>query len=423
MEPRCQAVVGVVTAFEPLPELQAASTAVVASSAASAARDGGTSWAAMERHEAPTAGFGLVRRGSRRDGGQVGRRRGWAPEVSLGVDKDAVCAPEVVHESLAGPPQAHRGVCSACVRVLCALTHRRVEPRYGGESRRRAGLWRACPSALPPQIRHTQTAQQPCLGKSHATPYRPGPEPCPQLPSVVAGALALACTACTSGKGSTRCRHERGLGAGRPPSPRRALPPVQQRARRQTGSAPASTPASADPPPNPASVHANELGLVPVLMYHKLNAHPTSDYDRRPSDFVADLTYLEKNGLYPVTAANFVAGKIDIPAGKHAVVLTFDDGTLTQFLARSGRQAQAGHRPGAAAELRRQATPTSRRWRRSTSMPRPSAARPARRSSKYLTDHGDEVGDHTVHHYDLRDQVRGRSAGRDRPEPRDDHDG
>ena len=37
---------------------------------------------------------------------------------------------------------------------------------------------------------------------------------------------------------------------------------------------------------------------MPVLMYHKLNAHPTSDYDRLPSDFVADLTYLEKNGLF-----------------------------------------------------------------------------------------------------------------------------
>ena len=78
-------------------------------------------------------------------------------------------------------------------------------------------------------------------------------------------------------------------------------------------------------------MHANELGKIPVMMYHKLVAHPTSDYERTPTAFVKDLTWFEKNNFYPITAANFVAGTIDIPAGKHPVVFTFDDGTVSQF--------------------------------------------------------------------------------------------
>ncbi|OLT20503.1 hypothetical protein BJF78_35260 [Pseudonocardia sp. CNS-139] len=82
-------------------------------------------------------------------------------------------------------------------------------------------------------------------------------------------------------------------------------------------------------PVRPADVHANELGTIPVLMYHRLVAVTTSVYDRTPDDFRAELERLAREGYVPITTAELAAGRIDIPAGAHPVVLTFDDGDPT----------------------------------------------------------------------------------------------
>jgi peptidoglycan/xylan/chitin deacetylase (PgdA/CDA1 family) len=79
------------------------------------------------------------------------------------------------------------------------------------------------------------------------------------------------------------------------------------------------------------SVAANELGDVPVLMYHRIVEKPASVYDRTPADLRAELERLARERYVPVTAADYTAGKIDIPAGTHPVVLTFDDADPTQF--------------------------------------------------------------------------------------------
>ena len=79
-------------------------------------------------------------------------------------------------------------------------------------------------------------------------------------------------------------------------------------------------------------VHADELGVVPVLMYHQLLANPGNDrYTQTPDAFRAELTRLQKDGYVPITAGQLAAGIIDVPAGKHPVVLTFDDATNSQF--------------------------------------------------------------------------------------------
>lgn len=83
------------------------------------------------------------------------------------------------------------------------------------------------------------------------------------------------------------------------------------------------------PPVRPADVHANELGRIPVLMYHRFVADPVSVYDRTPDDFRAELERLAREDYVPITTAELAAGRIDIPAGKHPVVLTFDDGDPT----------------------------------------------------------------------------------------------
>ncbi|WP_425837691.1 polysaccharide deacetylase family protein [Streptomyces fractus] len=85
-------------------------------------------------------------------------------------------------------------------------------------------------------------------------------------------------------------------------------------------------------------MRANELGAVPVLMYHQIVEHPKSAYDRTPKDLRAELERLVREKYVPVTAADYETGNIDIPAGTHPVVLTFDDSTDSQLrLSADGR--------------------------------------------------------------------------------------
>lgn len=98
---------------------------------------------------------------------------------------------------------------------------------------------------------------------------------------------------------------------------------------------PASPVASAVPSPtrrsDPAAVKANELGVVPVLMYHQVVAAPQGKYDQTPAQLRAELTRMYRQGYRTVTAASLVSGRIDVPAGKSPMVLTFDDGTASQY--------------------------------------------------------------------------------------------
>jgi peptidoglycan/xylan/chitin deacetylase (PgdA/CDA1 family) len=96
---------------------------------------------------------------------------------------------------------------------------------------------------------------------------------------------------------------------------------------------PAASPQAAPPadPANAAKVKANELGVVPVLMYHQIRADGGGDYDMTPAQFRAELARLHKEGYRPVRAIDFVRGTMDVPAGKTPVVMTFDDSTKEQF--------------------------------------------------------------------------------------------
>lgn len=93
---------------------------------------------------------------------------------------------------------------------------------------------------------------------------------------------------------------------------------------------PEPDPEPSGPPVDPAEVGADELGFVPVLMYHQLREDGGSDYDMTPEQFRAELTWLFDAGFRPVTTTQLVRGEIDIPAGTTPVVLTFDDSTASQ---------------------------------------------------------------------------------------------
>ena len=186
-----------------------------------------------------------------------------------------------------------------------------------------------------------------------------------------------------------------------------ALLPAAACSSGQPGAAPAQNaahvapaPPPAPPPPAPQDVKANELGEVPVLMYHRITPDVQSVYDRSPQDFQAELERLAREDYVPVKATDFATGNINVPAGKHPVVLTFDDSSTTQFaLDPAGNPA-----PGTAVSILQQVaaehpgfTPTATFY--ALSPPFDEAG--GRTTLNWLHSHGFEIGDHTVNHVNL----------------------
>jgi peptidoglycan/xylan/chitin deacetylase (PgdA/CDA1 family) len=74
----------------------------------------------------------------------------------------------------------------------------------------------------------------------------------------------------------------------------------------------------------------NELGRIPVLMYHLIeDADGTYQVDRR--HFREQLALLYTRGYRPVTMAQLRDRQINLAAGLSPVVLTFDDASPSQF--------------------------------------------------------------------------------------------
>ncbi|MFJ9079573.1 polysaccharide deacetylase family protein [Streptomyces sp. NPDC102278] len=151
----------------------------------------------------------------------------------------------------------------------------------------------------------------------------------------------------------------------------------------------------------PAEVGADELGQVPVLMYHQLTGAPSSVYDRTPADFRAELERLARENYVPVTARDFQTGRIDIPAGAHPVVLTFDDSTNSQVrLGPDGKPA-----PDTAVAILAETARKHPGFKPVATFFVNADAFGATGSAKALTwlkEHGHEVANHTDRHENLR---------------------
>ena len=106
---------------------------------------------------------------------------------------------------------------------------------------------------------------------------------------------------------------------------------------------PSPTPSPTDTPtpvPTPAptkdpivalqEVRANELGWVLVLEYHMIE-EPEDRWSRTPDNFRADVERLITEGYYPINVIDLAMKRIEVPAGKTPVVLTFDDSPSGQF--------------------------------------------------------------------------------------------
>ncbi|WP_214104390.1 polysaccharide deacetylase family protein [Acrocarpospora catenulata] len=190
------------------------------------------------------------------------------------------------------------------------------------------------------------------------------------------------------------------------------LPAADNRAApKEPAASPSPTlPAPTLPPPTPATVEsarkvkANELGQVPVLMYHRIQKKRLASIDRTPAQLKSELEKLAKRGFVPITAAEFVAGEINIPAGAHPVVLTFDDGSPSHFALDARGLPKKDTAIGIIFEVAAKYPafrPVATLWINGTPFGLTAEAEQAR-AVRWLLDHGFEVGNHTYSHPDLR---------------------
>ncbi|MFT7834675.1 polysaccharide deacetylase family protein [Saccharothrix sp. BKS2] len=177
--------------------------------------------------------------------------------------------------------------------------------------------------------------------------------------------------------------------------PEPALQPVAAPA---SSARPAAAPSSAAP--DPAAVGADELGQVPILMYHRIVERTESVYDRTPAAFRAELDRLATEGYVPVTTTEYATGRIDIPAGRHPVVLTFDDGDPTQF----ALGPDGGPAPGTAVAILLDVAARHPGFRPVASLyvnAAPFGSADGAGVLPWLRDHGFEIGNHTLDHTNL----------------------
>lgn len=102
----------------------------------------------------------------------------------------------------------------------------------------------------------------------------------------------------------------------------------------------------------------NEIGRVPVLMYHNI---VSNDYDtagqgepymfRTYDQFWNDMLWLYENGFHLVGIRDVISGNIDIPAGRHPVVFTFDDASWRHFSMIEDENGELVINPGSAVGL------------------------------------------------------------------------
>lgn len=87
-----------------------------------------------------------------------------------------------------------------------------------------------------------------------------------------------------------------------------------------------------------ASDNINELGKVPIMMYHGIRERTSSStgtiggnvdkdgYNRTPEAFREDLEFYYEKGYQMIRLDDYINGIVDVDYGKSPIILTFDDG-------------------------------------------------------------------------------------------------
>ena len=97
----------------------------------------------------------------------------------------------------------------------------------------------------------------------------------------------------------------------------------------------------------PVSVYeenkVNELGSVPIMMYHGIHDMKDSEtkytggnvdkdgYNRTAESFRKDLEFYYQNNYRMIRLTDYIDGVIDVPLGKSPIIITFDDGKENNF--------------------------------------------------------------------------------------------
>lgn len=156
-------------------------------------------------------------------------------------------------------------------------------------------------------------------------------------------------------------------------------------------------------------VHPNELGEIPILEYH-LIGDQDGRWERSWQHFQGDLERLYKLGYVTVPLQDVIDDRINIPAGKSPVVLTFDDSSPGQFtfIEKDGKLVPDPHCAVGILDAFYQQHPDF--GRHATFFVLPAAAKPhnlfgqdqyQKQKLQYLISHGMEVGNHTYWHQNL----------------------
>lgn len=157
---------------------------------------------------------------------------------------------------------------------------------------------------------------------------------------------------------------------------------------------------------------ANEVGSVMVLEYHRIGGDPNfaPEWTISTQQFRRELTYLYENDYYPVAFRDLVEGKMEVPAGKTPVVLTFDDSSDTQFTM-VREEGELVPEPGGAVGVLADFHRKHQDWPMAgTFFVLPEANAPnnlfgqpelAEKKLRYLADAEFEIGTHTLYHANL----------------------
>ncbi|MCO5219577.1 MAG: hypothetical protein M9909_12195 [Thermomicrobiales bacterium] len=162
----------------------------------------------------------------------------------------------------------------------------------------------------------------------------------------------------------------------------------------------------------------NELGFVPVLMYHNIvaeDAYQDPRVDpfmyRTYDQFWNDMLWLYEHDFYLVGMNQVVSGNYDIPLGKHPIVFTFDDGSSLHFSAQLGDDGELIIDPNCAVGLMErfyEQYPDFGRGAHFGLVPWHKFSWPQFEEDdlfetkvQWLIDHNYEIGNHTLTHDDL----------------------
>jgi Polysaccharide deacetylase len=81
---------------------------------------------------------------------------------------------------------------------------------------------------------------------------------------------------------------------------------------------------------SPAARRPNEMGRIPILEYHLVGDGETR-WQRDRERFSRDLQELYDRGYRPISLAELLDRRIELPAGQSPVIFTFDDSSPSQF--------------------------------------------------------------------------------------------